>query len=155
MSAQHDRPRMITNPPIIVILALLLGWFLEWLQPIPFLSAPVCYYIGGVVFLLGLPLALPAVVQFWRARTSLIPYRPSTALVVKGPYRYSRNPLYIALTIHYLGIAIAARLPWAIVLIPVMLVLLTWWVIVPEENYLTAKFGEPYIRYRSQVRRWI
>jgi protein-S-isoprenylcysteine O-methyltransferase Ste14 len=90
-----------------------------------------------------------------RAGTPILPGRTTTALVVRGPYRFSRNPLYVGLTLLYLAIACGLGMLWPILLLPLVLVAMHWLVIVPEERYLEAKFGDEYRAYRARVRRWV
>jgi len=89
-----------------------------------------------------------------RARTNIDPYKPSTALVTGGPYRFTRNPIYVAMTLLYVGAALSFRIIPALILLPVALLLLQFGVIRREERYLEAKFGDRYREYRSSVRRW-
>ncbi len=90
-----------------------------------------------------------------RAGTSIKPTVPTTALVTTGPFRFSRNPLYVSVTLFYLGIAIAARSLWALALLLVVLVVMQRGVIDREERYLERRFGADYLRYKERVRRWI
>lgn len=91
-----------------------------------------------------------------RAGTTISVDRPTTAIVASGPYRYSRNPLYVALTLLYLGLGAAAlNTLWALVLLPPLLVVIQRGVIEREERYLERKFGEEYRRYKRRVRRWL
>jgi protein-S-isoprenylcysteine O-methyltransferase Ste14 len=72
-----------------------------------------------------------------------------------GAYRLSRNPIYIGLTLQYVGLAIFCQISWGLMLLPVVIWLVTVWVIVPEEKYLEGKFGAQYLVYKSRVRRWV
>jgi protein-S-isoprenylcysteine O-methyltransferase Ste14 len=89
------------------------------------------------------------------AGTSPDYYRPATVLVVHGPFRFSRNPQYLSVTILYLGVAISVNALWPIVLLPVVLLVFTIGVIWREERYLERRFGERYLRYKARVRRWL
>jgi protein-S-isoprenylcysteine O-methyltransferase Ste14 len=92
---------------------------------------------------------------FARHDTALLPGQATTMLVEEGPYRVSRNPLYLGLIAAYLGLALLAPSVWAIVLAPVAVLLLLWGSIWPEERYLRARFGESYAAYTKRVRRWL
>ena len=83
------------------------------------------------------------------------PYEPTTALVTEGPYCFTRNPLYLGLTLTYGGISALANALWATLLLPFVLVVMRRGVIDREERYLERAFGEEYIRYKARVRRWI
>jgi protein-S-isoprenylcysteine O-methyltransferase Ste14 len=90
-----------------------------------------------------------------RAHTNVDPTQPATALVVEGPFMLTRNPLYLSLTLLYTGITILVNTLWAMLLLPVILVVMRWGVIDREERYLERKFGERYLRYKASVHRWI
>jgi protein-S-isoprenylcysteine O-methyltransferase Ste14 len=92
---------------------------------------------------------------FARAGTGLLPGQSTTRLVTSGPFRFSRNPLYVGLLVLYVGCALAANAVFALLLLPVAWAGLHWGAVVPEERYLTAALGEPYRDYCDQVRRWL
>ncbi|MCU1339506.1 MAG: hypothetical protein JWO19_5087 [Bryobacterales bacterium] len=100
-------------------------------------------------------LAFSAVYNFGRKGTNLRPDRPSSALVVAGPYRFTRNPMYLALTIFYLGVAVLMQSVCAVLLLPFVLFVIQRKVIRREEAYLERRFGAAYTRYQSEVRRWL
>jgi protein-S-isoprenylcysteine O-methyltransferase Ste14 len=100
-------------------------------------------------------LALSAVSLFSRARTHLIPNRPANSLVIAGPYRFTRNPMYVALTVAYLGVCVLMQSLWALVLLPLVLATISRKVIAPEEAYLERRFGGEYGEYKTRVRRWL
>ena len=90
-----------------------------------------------------------------RAGTNIRPDQPTLAIVSDGPFRFTRNPLYLALTGLYAGIALLVNALWPLLLLAPVLAVLRWGVIAREERYLEAKFGEAYRAYRSRVRRWV
>lgn len=92
---------------------------------------------------------------FNRARTSFLPIKPTTTLVVHGPYQFTRNPMYFGLVCLYLGLALWFGIFWAVILLPAVIALVQHYVIAREEQYLERKFGEEYLRYKADVRRWI
>ena len=92
---------------------------------------------------------------FARRRTGLLPGQPTAEMIEEGPYRLSRNPLYVGLLVLYLGVALLLPSVWAIVLFPVAVALLLWGAILPEERFLHERFGAPYDAYRRRVRRWL
>ncbi|HEV8673882.1 MAG TPA: isoprenylcysteine carboxylmethyltransferase family protein [Methylomirabilota bacterium] len=117
---------------------------------------------SGVARVLGIALlagwvivSLPAILALRRAGTSVNPARPTTALVTWGPYRVTRNPLYVGLTMLYLGLTAWFNALWPLLLLPIVLVVMQRGVIVREERYLERKFGEEYRRYKARVRRWL
>ena len=118
-------------------------------------AGPALAVAGVALALLGIALALWGVVTFRRARTSVLPFRPATAMVRAGPYRFTRNPMYVGMTLGYLGAALVIDSWWPVVLLPLVLVALVRLVIRREEEYLAAVFGTAYEEYRRSVRRWL
>ena len=102
---------------------------------------------------LGLMLAAIRVMR--SANASIRPDRPSRALVVTGPFRFTRNPLYLGLVFVYCGLAILLDALWALLLLPMVIVIMRRWVIDREEAYLERAFGAEYRDYKARVRRWI
>jgi protein-S-isoprenylcysteine O-methyltransferase Ste14 len=90
-----------------------------------------------------------------RAGTNVNPYKPTITIVDSGPFGFSRNPLYVAMTIMLVGLTLAANTWWGIFLLPPLLLLMHFGVIRREERYLEGKFGEPYLAYRRRVRRYL
>jgi protein-S-isoprenylcysteine O-methyltransferase Ste14 len=109
------------------------------------------------LILIGLSLALAGwcIGLFIRSGTEVPPHRPTSAIVTSGPYRYSRNPIYVALTLLSVGISLWVNSFWMLGLLIPTLVVMTIAVIGPEEHYLTRKFGAEYLDYKAGVRRWI
>ena len=144
-------------PPLIYIGVLAVGFLLQWRWPILLAPGrPDGVRIAGIVLiLLGAATAASGVLTFRRAGTSPNPTRPSKALAVAGPYRWTRNPMYVGLAILSAGLAVARNALWPLALLPVAILLVTGLVIAREERYLEARFGDPYRQYRARVRRWI
>src|SRR2546430_3886132 len=112
--------------------------------------------VVGWVFVAGaLILLFGAAVLFRQAGTTPNPTKPTTALVVRGPYRFTRNPMYVSLAALYLSVALFLGMLWPIVLLPLVLFVVQRVVIAREEAYLERKFGGGYREYRARVRRWI
>lgn len=93
--------------------------------------------------------------RFRRAGTNVPSWQPSTALVTGGPYRFSRNPIYLAQTLIYLGLACGYGSAWPLALLPAVLIVMHHGVIRREERYLAARFGAAYRAYSASVRRWL
>src|SRR5262245_5839152 len=100
----RDSPGVIAPPPLILLTTILIGLGLDWLRPAAFLPSAVQYAVGGALMALALALAVSAIVCFTRAGTNVPTYRPTTALVSAGPYRFSRNPIYVGMILLVLGI---------------------------------------------------
>lgn len=154
MADGRDNPGVIAPPPLIYLTALLLGFALEYFWPVAALDRGIGQLLGILLGCAGLAFALPALLGFRRAGTSPEPWHPSTALVTSGLYRYTRNPMYVGLTLIYLGVTAAFGGVWmAAMLVPALLVM-RYGVIAREERYLESKFGNAYLDYLGSVRRW-
>ncbi len=150
-----EGPGLRVHPPVIYLAALLIGIGLNHWWPIRPLPGPWGGVTGVVLIAAGVAIMPPVLLRFRRADTPFNPHKPASALITDGPYRFSRNPAYIALTLWYLGAGLILNNGWVLLLaIPVLLVM-DRWVIPAEERHLQAKFGEQYLCYKSQVRRWL
>ena len=146
---------VIAPPPLIYLAGLVIGLGLGYLSPTPFLPRSLAYGLGAVLILIGAWIMIPARRIMLRAGTAIRPTMPTTALVSAGPFRFTRNPLYVGATLFYSGISVAAQSLWALVLLLVVLAVMQRGVIDREERYLERKFGADYVRYKERVRRWI
>ncbi len=150
-----DTANVVVLPPLLYGMALAVGFLLQWLAPRAIVASATRYWVGGIVLALGLALAFWGRHHMERAGTNVNPREPTTALVVSGPFRFSRNPLYVALTLMYAGLAVVANAFWVLVLLVPVLLVLHSGVVRREERYLEAKFGEAYRQYRARVRRYL
>ncbi len=141
-------------PPFLYVALFLLGLLLDHLIPLPALPRGLSRILSAVL-LSGLSLTFWSLWLFLRARTSPLPMRASTALVRTGPYRFTRNPMYLGLLLAYAGLALLFGVTWALILSPGVVLLVERLVIRREEKYLEEKFGEEYRRFLREVRRWI
>lgn len=155
MADHQDHPGVITHPPFLYAGALVAGAALDWLVPLPMLAAGGGQVPGIVLIALGVALGGWCAVLFVRAGTNVPTHKPSTTVVTGGPYRLSRNPIYVALTAISAGIALWANSAWMLGLILPTLVIMRIGVIDREERYLEAKFGDDYRSYKARVRRWL
>jgi len=155
--ASRGNASVITPPPLIFLAFLALAAVLELLAPSPtaILFPHARYVAGAVFFIVGLLIGIAGVRGLRAAATNISTDLPATALVVDGIYGWSRNPLYLAMTLAYIGLAIAAGSAWAIALLVPLLVLMHVGVISREEEYLERKFGGMYREYKSRVRQWL
>lgn len=122
--------------------------------PLPMLPGRWSLVVGALFTCAGL-VAIPAVRRFRRARTSPFPWHSAHALVVDGPFRYTRNPMYVGFASLVVGIAGIANSLWPVVTLPLSLALIIPTAIRLEERYLEATFGEEYRAYCRRVRRWL
>ncbi|MCE5234376.1 MAG: isoprenylcysteine carboxylmethyltransferase family protein [Mizugakiibacter sp.] len=145
-------------PPLVYLLALLLGWALQRAWPLPLGPAawgPVLRAVGVLLIAAGLGLALWANLRFRAAGTSPVPVRPSAALVEAGPYRWTRNPMYLGLALASAGIALLAHSGWMLLGALAAALVIDRYAIAREERYLLAAFGQAYADYCARVRRWL
>lgn len=121
----------------------------------PIEAHPAVAIAGGVLFAIGAVIAGWGLLTFRRARTTTVPGEVSSQFVTWGPYRFTRNPMYVGLTLAYLGEAGILRQFWPIVVLPLVVAYVNWIVIPVEEAKLSEVFGAEYDRYRARVRRWV
>ncbi len=153
MTEQKDHGPGVIAPPIFAAGALLLAWGLHQIVPLR-LHAP-SLAAGFVVVLAACALAASAMRILLGAGTTLRADRPSTIFVATGPYRFTRNPIYLALLCLVVGIALGWGSLWAWLAVPAVFLILDRYAIAREEPYLAARFGAAYEHYRSRVRRWM
>jgi len=153
MSQQEADPTKLE--PVIFIAPLVAGLALHFVSPIRFLPT------GWVQFAIGAPIFIP-VALLWvqaaralRAKADSYLFKYTTAVVTHGPYRFSRNPLYLSSALAYIAIAVLVNTLWVLVLTPLFVLLTTVGVIVREERFLERKFDDAYRNYKSKVRRWL
>ncbi len=152
--AQPDNAGVIFPPPLIYLIPLVTGVLLNWWRPFALVPPRFATPIGIAVLVLGL-IGAPAIVAFRRAGTSPRPWIPTTALVTSGPYRFTRNPMYVGFTLIYTGVTIWMNAAWPAIFLPFVLIVMHVGVITREEAYLTRLFGEDYREYQRRVRRWL
>ena len=142
-------------PPLIYLVLFGLGLLLHQIMPINI--PPAFPARAAALFFLGCYVLLFAwsYVLFRRAQTSLVPVKPSTALVVRGSYRLTRNPMYLSLLCLYVAVALWFAVGWALILVPLVVLAVQGLAIAKEERYLEERFGDDYREYRAHVRRWI
>jgi protein-S-isoprenylcysteine O-methyltransferase Ste14 len=152
---EKDHASVRLPPPFVLFghlaAAFLLGWRVHLPLPLPF---PVRLLGVGTV-LLGLLLAYTAIRAMIAARTPVDPYEAVTALVVTGPYRLTRNPIYLGFVCCLTGLPLALGTYWGLLLVPPMVVVMNRLIVRHEETYLEGKFGQYYRAYKSSVRRWL
>ena len=152
---KSDTAGVIARPPLVYLTALVIGLVASTLVPTPFPPRALGYPLGAVLVVIALGLFGSGIRTMGRAGTPVRTSDPTTALVTTGPFRFTRNPVYLSFTLCYAGIALAARSLWALLLLPVVLVVIQYGVIYREERYLERRFGVDYVQYRERVRRWI
>lgn len=154
MTDEEARERVVP-PPLVYLAGLLIGVALDAAWPAAFLPAPAQYVAGGVAVALGLGLFGLAVGTFVRARTSPVHERPTTSIITTGVFRFSRNPIYVAMTLVLIGLGLAIDSAWIVAMALPAVLIIHRFVILKEEAFLENKFGDDYDRYRRSVRRWL
>jgi len=150
-----DNPGVIAFPPALYAVTLAIGLGISFLFPVSFVSHLVTLPIAALALIGAGWLSISAFQIMARAQTEIDPAKPTTAIVSDGVFRFSRNPLYLSLTLLYIGISLLLNALWALLLLLPLLVIVQVGVIQREEAYLERKFGDEYLRYKTQVRRWI
>ena len=150
-----DNPGVIAPPPLIWLVNAVTSVLVHLFIRVPIVSYRICLVCGIVFIILAATLALSALQKFRAAGTNVHPSEPALTIVHGGPYRFTRNPMYLALSL--LQVALGFFLNDWITLLFVVPLALTfhYGVVLREEKYLTAKFGESYLQYKREVRRWI
>lgn len=142
-------------PPLIYMLGLLAGVGIEQIASTPKLPGPVALAAAGAGIAASIVLDGGSLRRFTKAGTRAEPWKPSSALVTDGPYRFTRNPMYVGMACLYLGASLAFGYLWSAALLPVVLIVIDRYVIAREEAYLQRRFGKQYTAYRGKVRRWL
>src|SRR6516225_4833452 len=156
MDDTADTAQVIIRPPLGWGLAVLAGLALNWLVPLPFLLADLpAGWLGGMVFLLALGLFAWATVTITTAGSNVPTNRPTTTIVESGPYRVTRNPIYLGMFLGLIGLAIAFDNLWLVMMLVPFALVIRYGVVAREEAYLERKFGDVYRGYRSRVPRWL
>jgi protein-S-isoprenylcysteine O-methyltransferase Ste14 len=155
----RDRAAVRVFPPAIPLVAILAGSGLQYVWPINIgaaIPALVRYWIGGAIFV-GAILLLGgwSVLLMRRSGQSENPWKPTTAIIERGPYRFTRNPMYLQMVLACVGVAVILANVWILLLAAVCAWALQVLAILPEEEYLERKFGEQYLAYKKRVRRWL
>jgi protein-S-isoprenylcysteine O-methyltransferase Ste14 len=151
-----DNPGVIARPPLLYFGALVALIVLRSVQPMPILaSASVALYAGIVLGTAAICLGLWAVMTMRSAGTNVDPHRESTTVVTAGPFRYTRNPIYVGFDLLFVGCMLALNDWWGAVLLVPLAVVMHVGVIRREERYLEQKFGGDYLRYKNDVARYV
>jgi protein-S-isoprenylcysteine O-methyltransferase Ste14 len=157
METKRKHPGVYIPPPVIFALIFLLSLLLQKLFPVSalFFKTKPANILGWILVAFSLILALPAILKFIQSHNTLITVKPANSLQTNGIYSITRNPMYLSLLFLYTGIAFFAGNWWTFILIPVVIIVITAYVIKREEKYLSDAFGQDYTAYKIKVRRWI
>jgi protein-S-isoprenylcysteine O-methyltransferase Ste14 len=156
MDDTANTAQVVVRPPLAWGLAVIAGLALDWLVPLPFPPADLpAGWLGAMVFVLALALFAWAIVTITRAGSNVPTYLPTTAIVESGPYRFTRNPIYLGMFLGLIGLAIAFDNLWLLMTLVPFALVIRYGVVAREETYLERKFGDVYRGYRARVRRWL
>jgi|SRR5687767_1429861 protein-S-isoprenylcysteine O-methyltransferase Ste14 len=155
MNEQRDHAAVKIHPPVLLLIHVFAAFILHRLFPLPLAFPKALLWVGYALILAGLGLPFLAVSQLMKAHTTLDPHGSVTEIVSSGPYRFSRNPIYLGFVCLLIGFSFLFRNYWGLILSPLLVVLINILVIKHEEYYLEKKFGDVYTSYKSRVRRWL
>ncbi|MAZ04133.1 MAG: isoprenylcysteine carboxyl methyltransferase [Sneathiella sp.] len=153
--AKSDSPGVKIPPPLCFLAFLAIGIYFNsaWMEGRA--AEPILTVIGGLLTLVSAIYLAHSARKHKTAGSNVEPWKPTTTIISDGIYKYSRNPIYVAMAAAYLGLAIAAASWLAVVLLPFCLAFIRYYVIAKEEAYLEDKFGSEYLEYKKKVRRWL
>jgi protein-S-isoprenylcysteine O-methyltransferase Ste14 len=148
-------PGIRLHPPIIYAISILSGIGLNnhWPQDMPYDING--YAWGGILIALAIAIAAWSLLHFHKAGTDVRPDKPDSSLITSGPFRFTRNPLYIVLTLTQITAALWLDNLWILLLVIPSVVVITFYAIAREERYLERLFGQDYLDYKKRVRRWL
>ena len=156
--AKEHGARVVVPPPLLFLAGFLAGIWFRRVVPgdalPPAIAAPA-RLAGIALAAAGVLFAFWGIATFRRSKTTILPHRPVSALVMEGPYRVTRNPMYVGLTALFLGLSLALNRLWPLAFLPIVLAVLVAAVIRPEERYLEGLYGDDYRAYRTRVRRFV
>jgi protein-S-isoprenylcysteine O-methyltransferase Ste14 len=145
----------LVRPPLVYLIALIAGIVMQMVMPIPFLTRTLAMPLGALLVVIAMALFSYSVAKFRGAGTPVPARKPTTTIVRTGPYRFSRNPIYLAFSLFQLGIAIWIDSVWLLGTLVGAVALMHYVVIPREEQYLEREFGAQYLDYKASVRRWL
>ena len=155
MPEPNDNPGVIAPPPLIYLGCVAAGYVIDSFVPWSTIFSPAQKWVGIGMIGTGFLLSGWSVIEFIRHGTHPDPRHATTAIIRTGPFRLSRNPIYVAFTLMHIGVALWTVKPWILVSVLPALMLIRAGVIAREERYLEQKFGQEYEDYRDSVRRWL
>ena len=153
---KKDHPHTFNFPPLYYLLAIALGVGINKVVPLTFaVGSDGRMAIGIFIALIGLAITAAGILQFKFTRNNPMPNTPAKSIVKQGPYRFTRNPMYLGWVLMQSGIGVAAGNAWIILLVLPVMIVIQQTVILKEEAYLERAFGKQYARYKTDVRRWL
>ncbi|HSG94581.1 MAG TPA: isoprenylcysteine carboxylmethyltransferase family protein [Afifellaceae bacterium] len=154
----HDRPNRIPWPPILLLLTIAIGLALQWLAPLPWIygfAALEATVLGGAMIVAAFAIDIWAALVFRSQKTTIMPHQRSASLVTRGPFRFSRNPIYVGNLMVVAGLGLVLSNLWLLIVMPLLGFALHKLAIEREERHLEALFADQWQDYKARVRRWI
>lgn len=154
MEPPVEKPRKLV-PPVYLAGAIVVMYLLNRFAPVGNIGGPFVWGFAGAFVSFGLAIIVVSAGLFKRADTAIIPFHKSTALVIQGPYKFTRNPMYLGMVLILIGVGfvLGSLLPFAV--IPLFILIIQTRFIVGEERFMETLFGEEYLNYKNSVRRWL
>src|SRR3989475_2792715 len=143
------------RPPLVYLVSLVTGVLIQRAAPLPFVPGTLAVPLGASLIVVDIALFAYSVATFRAAGTPVPARKPTTMIVRRGPYRFSRNPIYLAFSLFQLGIAIRVNSVWLLATLVGAVALMHYFVIRREEEYLERRFGAQYLDYKASVHRWL
>lgn len=151
----NETANVVGRPPLTYLASMLAGHFIDAVVPLALPGGSGRILAGRTISALAFGLFLWSLPLFRSHKTSIKPWEPTTAIIKTGPYRFSRNPIYLAMSLLHFGVALWNGTWWMLATLAVTLWFMTKFVIAREEGYLERRFGEEYTGYKGSVRRWL
>lgn len=152
---KNDKAGVIIFPPILFICAIALGVAIGYIFPVAFLPFYIVLILGIVLLIIAIVLLRRSVRALAIHKTTVNPSGVTTAIVTSGIYKHTRNPIYISFTLIYISALVMTNAWWGFLLLVPLLIIVQKGIVEREEKYLTQKFGEEYLKYKSEVKRWL
>jgi len=153
--AQNAANPGLLRPPFVYLIAIVVGTVIHLIVPLRFLPASLALPLGVPLIAVAIALLSLSIAKFRAAGTPIPARKPTTTIVRTGPYRFTRNPIYLAFSLFQLGIAVWVNSVWLLVTLAAAVAVINFVVIAREERYLERKFGAQYLDYKRSVRRWL
>lgn len=151
----HKEPDIPLPPAIYPVLAISSGYFLQRFAPLPQPAHASFLIVGSVFFVVGIVLIGWSIITLRKFNTTILPHQPAKHLISTGPFRFSRNPIYLAFLLLALASAVSTGNLWTLLMLPIIMMLLSCYAIRPEEIHLQLTFADDYEVYFREVRRWL
>lgn len=152
-----DNPGVFIPPPLFYVALFFLSFLMQRYFHIrrEFFQTLFAHISGVILIITGFIFTVPALRQFIKTKNTVITIKPATSLQTSGIYSVTRNPMYLGLILVYTGLAFVIGNWWTIILLPILFILVTYLIILPEERYLSGAFRNIYPDYKKKTRRWI